>query len=116
LIKILTLFSTINFITPHQMNHQKGVITRSATNKRLRDEMIFWKEMDEVHEEARIVSVCSYMLEICSYYPVELQDILNFMEENRLRKEFNPNNVLRELESNLIKKSEPNFSGFLVPR
>lgn len=48
--------------------NQQGRITRStnkkATTRRLQDEMIFWEAMAQIHNEAVIASVCSYLLEI----------------------------------------------------
>ncbi len=48
--------------------NQQGGITRStnkkATTRRSRDEMIFWKAMAQIHNEAVIASVRSYLLEI----------------------------------------------------
>jgi len=62
-----TLFLAYNFITSYKMNQQGG-ITRStnneATARRLRDEMIFWEAMAQIHNEAVIASVRSYILEM----------------------------------------------------
>jgi hypothetical protein len=48
--------------------NQQGGITRSTNNKattrRLRDEMFFWEEMSQIHNEAVIASVRSYLLEM----------------------------------------------------
>jgi hypothetical protein len=50
------------------MTRQNGGITRSTNNKatvrRLRDKMIFWKAMAQIHNEAVVASVGSYLLDI----------------------------------------------------
>jgi len=50
------------------MTRQNGGITRPTNNKataeRLRNQMIFWEEMSQIHNEAVIASVRSYLLEI----------------------------------------------------
>lgn len=50
------------------MTRQNGGITRSTNNKatarRLRDEMIFWEAMAQIHNEAVVASVGSYFLEM----------------------------------------------------
>lgn len=50
------------------MTRQKGGIIRSmnntATARRLRDEMIFWKAMAQIEREAKLAAIGSYLLEI----------------------------------------------------
>jgi hypothetical protein len=50
------------------MTRQNGGITRStnkkATARRLRDEMIFWEKMAQIHNEASLAAIRSYFLEM----------------------------------------------------
>jgi hypothetical protein len=62
------LFLPYNFHSIIQMTRQNGGITRSTNNKatarRLRDEMIFWKAIAQIHNEASLAAIRSYFLEM----------------------------------------------------
>ena len=49
-------------------SNQNGRITRSTNKKatacRLRDEMIFWEAMAQIHNEALVASVKSYIFDM----------------------------------------------------
>lgn len=50
------------------MTRQNGGITRSTNNNatacRLRDEIIFWEAMAQIHNEASLAAIRSYFLEM----------------------------------------------------
>lgn len=50
------------------MTRQNGGIPRytnkKATARRLRDEMIFWEKMAQIHNEASLAAIRSYLLEM----------------------------------------------------
>jgi len=69
LILKITLFLAYKFIPLKKMNKQGG-ITRSTNNKvidkRLHEQMIFWKAMAKIDREAKLASILSYFLEMAS--------------------------------------------------
>jgi len=76
--------------------------------------MNFEEEYKQVHNHAVIAAIGSYILDILSCDEIDFSEII-LAEVNCFRKEFNPNNVSDELESNLIGETDLTISGFLVP-